>query len=201
VWPTADYMDAIESLHKHDNIRTLGYIDTDGGQRDNVTICQEIALYAGWSSVSKSLGLSGIYFDRTPYKNQSYAQAYLQNISATVRHSDRFGARAFVVQNPGRVPAEGLLLYKPNVTVVFEGAYADVPDRGALHETLTPLKAAREDFAMLVHSVPGVLGRTGLRKIIDSVRKEVEWLHLTDLTDDAYSGVGGLLETWLDVTW
>ena len=201
VWQTGDYIDAIESLHKHENIRTLGYIDTDGGQKDSVTIRQEIALYAGWSNVSKSLALSGVYFDHTPYRDRDYAQAYLQNISATVRHSDRFGARAFVVQNPGRVPDEGLLVYKPNVTVVFQGAYADMPDRGALHKTLTPLNAVREGFAVLVHSVPNVLGRTDLRRIIDSVRKEVEWLYLTDLTDDSYSGFGGLLETWLDVTW
>lgn len=201
MWPTGEYIDAIKSLHAYDNVRTLGYIDTDGGQRDNASIRQEIALYAGWSNFSKSLALSGIYFDRTPYQDQGYACAYLQNISATVRHSDGFGAQVFVVQNPGRVPDKGLMAYKPNLTVVFEGAYADMPNQGAVHEMLTPLRGAREDVAVLVHSVPDVLGRIGLRKIIDGVRREVEWLCLTDLTEDAYSGLGELLEMWLDVTW
>ncbi|KAA8622738.1 spherulin 4-like cell surface protein [Pyrenophora tritici-repentis] len=73
VWPTAEYIDAIESLSKYENIRILGYIDTDGGKRDNATIRQEIAVYVGWHNISKSLTLSGIYFDRTPYKNQGHA--------------------------------------------------------------------------------------------------------------------------------
>ncbi|KAL7774474.1 hypothetical protein CFE70_005386 [Pyrenophora teres f. teres 0-1] len=201
VWPTAEYIDAIESLHKYENIRTLGYIDTDGGKRDNATIRQEIAIYAGWHNVSTGLTLSGIYFDRTPHKDQGHAKAYLQNISATVRHSEGFGAQAFVAQNPGRVPDEGLMVYKPNVTVVFEGAYADMPGQMALHEMLRALKDGRENMAMLLHSVPNVLGRTGLRKIVDDVRRDVEWLYVTDLTENAYSGFGGLLETWLDVTW
>ncbi|KAI2483213.1 hypothetical protein Ptr902_05530 [Pyrenophora tritici-repentis] len=201
VWPTAEYIDAIESLSKYENIRILGYIDTDGGKRDNATIRQEIAVYVGWHNISKSLTLSGIYFDRTPYKNQGHAQAYLQNISATVRLSDGFGAQAFVAQNPGHVPDEGLMVYKPNVTVVFEGAYADMPSQGALHEMLGALKDGQENSAMPLHSVPNVLGRTGLRKIVDDVRRDVEWPYVTDLTEDAYSGFGGLLETWLDVTW
>ncbi|CAE7175763.1 Spherulin4 domain containing protein [Pyrenophora teres f. teres] len=175
VWPTAEYIDAIESLHKYENIRTLGYIDTDGGKRDNATIRQEIAIYAGWHNVSTGLTLSGIYFDRTPHKDQGHAKAYLQNISATVRHSEGFGAQAFVAQNPGRVPDEGLMVYKPNVTVVFEGAYADMPGQMALHEMLRALKDGRENMAMLLHSVPNVLGRTGLRKIVDDVRRDVEW--------------------------
>ncbi|EDU45689.1 conserved hypothetical protein [Pyrenophora tritici-repentis Pt-1C-BFP] len=49
VWPTAEYIDAIESLSKYENIRILGYIDTDGGKRDNATIRQEIAVTPlGW---------------------------------------------------------------------------------------------------------------------------------------------------------
>ncbi|RMZ70609.1 cell surface [Pyrenophora seminiperda CCB06] len=204
-WPAGEYIDAIESLDKYTNIHTLGYIDTANGQKENATIRQEIALYAGWAKVSNSLSLSGIYFDHTPHKDQDATRAYLQNISATVRHADGFGAQTLVVQNPGQVPDEGLMMGvdRPNVTVVFEGAYADVPNRGALHEMLAPLNAnaTRENFALLVHSAPDGLGGTGLRKMIDGVRREVEWLYVTDLTDEdsgPYSGFGGLLETWLN---
>jgi hypothetical protein len=40
-----------------------------------------------------------------------------------------------------------------------------------------------------------------LRKIVENVRRDVEWLYVTDLTDNVYEGFGSLLETWLGVTW
>jgi hypothetical protein len=66
---------------------------------------------------------------------------------------------------------------------------------------LAAVHGQRKNYAMLVNSVPGDLGRGGLRKIIEDVRREVEWLHFTDLTDNVYTAYGSSWEEWLDVTW
>jgi hypothetical protein len=106
-----------------------------------------------------------------------------------------------VVYNPGRVPEIDLMAYKPDVTVVFEGRYVDVPKREELAAKLQAAMGGRESYAMLINSVPKELGRGGLRKIVESVRREVEWLYVTDLTEDVYTGYGSVWEDWLDVAW
>lgn len=183
------------------NVQTLGYIDTAGGSRDNATVRKEIETYAGWADVSKAMSLHGIYFDHTPYQGENDTLSYMKNITETVRSSKGFGDRTLVVQNPGRVPEASLLAFKPNITVVFEGSYADMPRKQDLKHRVQGLKEDRENFAMLVQSVPQNLGRVGLRKIIDDVRRDVEWLLLTDLTENVYELYGSLLKEWLDVSW
>ncbi|KAJ4368388.1 hypothetical protein N0V83_006745 [Neocucurbitaria cava] len=212
VWPPAPYIDAIKTLNVHLNVKTLGYIDTKGGTRDNATIRSEIDIYAGWANVSDKLTLNGIYFDHTPWNYTEHAAAYLRNISAAVRRSDGgFGdERAWVVYNPGRVPFEdntqrghskGLMPYKPDVTVVFEGVYDDMPRKNKLQDLLGSSKDDRAGRAMLVNSVPKDLGLGGLRKIVDDVRRDVGWLFVTDLSDDVYAGYGSIWEEWLNVMW
>ncbi|CAO2654975.1 Nn.00g117080.m01.CDS01 [Neocucurbitaria sp. VM-36] len=200
-WPSATYIAAIKALDVHLNVKTLGYIDTAGGTRDNATIRSEIATYSGWAKVSDKLAINGIYFDHTPWKYADDVRAYLKNISATVRHSEGFGDEAMVVHNPGRVPDEGLMAYKPDLTVVFEGVYEDMPRKNKLHDLLDGSKSDRAERAMLVNSVPKDLGTGGLRKIVDDVRREVEWLFVTDLSEDVYAGYGSIWEQWLNVMW
>jgi len=200
-WPKGEYIAGIKALNKYPNVKTLGYIDTAGGSRENTTVMKEIATYAGWSNVSAEMTLSGIYFDHTPYADESNAAAYLANVSATVRHSNGFGSNAIVVHNPGRLPAVRLMASKPDLIVIFEGAYDYMPRKKELSTRPIGSLQKREDVAMLVHSVPRELGKTGLRKMIDDVRKDVEWLYITDLTDKVYEGYGALLEAWLDVIW
>jgi hypothetical protein len=53
VWPSGQYIDAIEMLNKFLNVQALGYINIDGGKSDNVTVRKEIETYAGWSNVSR----------------------------------------------------------------------------------------------------------------------------------------------------
>ena len=200
-WPSASYIEAVKALNVHTNVQTLGYIDAADGTRDNATIRAEIATYAGWANVTEKLGLDGIYFDHTPWKYADDARAFLKNISATVRHSEGFGDGAFVVHNPGRVPEEGLTAYKPDLTVMFEGVYKDMPRKGKLHDMVEKTTSNRKERALLVHSAPDNLGTGGLRKIVDDVRRDVQWLFVTDLTEHVYDDYGSTWEQWLNVMW
>lgn len=201
VWPAESYITAIKRLDAYPNVQTLGYISTERGNRDNVTIRYEIARYAGWSNVSAALALNGIFFDQTPFKDEDNARVYLKNISATVRHSEGFGEHPLVVHNPGRVPDEGLTAYKPDLTIVFEGMYVDMPKRKNLHNLLENSRSNRQDLGMMIHSVPIDISRGGLRRIMEDVRRDVEWLYVTDLTENVYTWYGSLMEEWLRLVW
>ncbi|KAH7398537.1 Spherulation-specific family 4-domain-containing protein [Pyrenochaeta sp. MPI-SDFR-AT-0127] len=201
VRPSEDYISVVKALNVYPNVQTLGYISTEGGNRDNETVRYEIARYAGWSNVSDTLSLDGIYFDQTPFKDEENARVYLKNISATVRHSEGFRGAPMVVHNPGRVPDEGLMVYKPDLAIVFEGVYADMPRKENLHNMLEGSRSNRQDLGMLIHSVPSNISRGGLRKIIDDVRRDVEWLFVTDLTEDVYTWYGSIMEEWLNLVW
>ena len=128
------------------------------------------------------------------------AAAYLRNVSATVRQSDGWAVygEGIVVHDPGRFPDEGLMAGKSDIVDVFEGRYDDMASAEAL---AGQLKMEREDYATLVHSVPKELGSSGLRSTIEHVRRDVEWLYLTDLTENMWSGYASFWEEWLDVAW
>jgi hypothetical protein len=204
-WPSGTYIDAIKKLNVYPNVRTLGYIDTAGGSVSTATVLAQIGTYAGWKDVSKDFALHGIYFDHTPWHDDSSgtATAYLRNVSASVRHSSGWTGpgEGVVVHNPGRVPDAALLAYRPDLVVLYEGGYDRMPSREALHAHVAALKGDRTDSAMLVHSAPSDLSRGALRRIVENVRRDAEWLYVTDLSVDVYAGYGSLLEAWLDVAW
>ncbi|KAH4035996.1 hypothetical protein HBI56_063440 [Parastagonospora nodorum] len=204
-WPSATMIESVQRINKFANVQVLGYIDTANGTMLNATVRTQIATYAGWSNVTEDFALDGIFFDRTPWKNddEGKVQAYLRNVSATVRTADGWadGRKGLVVHNAGHIPDADLMDEKPDIVVMFEGAYDDMPEREALHAELAAAKGERESFAMLVNSVPKDLGRGGLRRIVESVRRDVEWLYLTNLTDNVYAGYSSFWEQWLDVSW
>lgn len=201
--PSRDYADVLNALEVYPHVRTLGYIRTDRGTRDNATVRAEISTYSGWSKF-QDLSLNGIYFDQTPYRDEGNARAYLRNISATVRHSEGFLEPKLVVHNPGCVPDVGLVRYRTDMIVVFEGAYPSLPGRHQLSNSIKELERHslhRQNFGLIIHSTPSNTGNVRLRKIVDNVRRSVEWLFITDLTENVYSGYGSLWEQWLDLIW
>jgi hypothetical protein len=202
-WPSAPYISALRTINVYPNVHTLGYIDMAGGTVPNATVRAQIATYARWKNVGA--GLRGIYLDHTPWQadEAGLMQAYLHNAGATVRLSDGWigNAEGLVVHNPGRMPDKELMVYKPDILVVYEGAYDSMPERGVLHANLTATGRGREEWAMMVNSVPKDIGRGGLRKIVERVKRDVEWLYVTDLDKDVYSDYGSNWEDWIDVTW
>lgn len=174
------------------------------GARDEAEVKAEIATYAGWAKVTDGFAIHGVFLDKTPWNDdeEGFAKAWLRNVSVTVRQAGWAGAdEGMVVHNPGGVPDEGMMAYKPDMIVVFDGSYDDLPGGVTLHEQLATAKGDRAEYAMLVHSVPTTLGRSGLRGIIGNVREDIEWLYLTDLTDKPWSEYPSIWEQWLDVAW
>jgi hypothetical protein len=195
----------VKRLNIYPNVQTLGYVNTMHGTMSNATVRAQIATYALWSNVTDSLALHGVFFDQTPWKDEGdgVAREYMANVSKAARRSAGWAGEkeGVVVYNPGRVPEIDLMAYAPDITVVFEGKYADVPKREDLGPRLAAAMGGRESYAMLINSVPKDIGRGGLRRIVESVRREVEWLYVTDLTDNVYTGYGSVWEDWLDVAW
>lgn len=37
--------------------------------------------------------------------------------------------------------------------------------------------------------------------IVERVRKDVEWVYVTDREEDVYGGYSGCWEKWLDIVW
>jgi hypothetical protein len=204
-WPSASFIEAVRRINIYPNVQTVGYINIALGAMTNATVQDEIATYAGWSRVTKEFALDGIYFDQTPWHGdeEGRVQSYLQGLSAAVRDNDGWSGNrtGLVVYNSGRIQDAELMETDPDITVIFEGAYIDMPENQNMSTQLAAVHGQRKNYAMLVNSVPGDLGRGGLRKIIEDVRREVEWLHFTDLTDNVYTAYGSSWEEWLDVTW
>lgn len=198
-WPSGQYVSAIKKLSVFPNVQTVGYIDTEKGSRDDSLVRQQIATYAGWNK--SEIALSGIFFDHTPSSDIGEARGYLKNISATVRHSEGFVGEALVIHNPGVVPDEEMTRYRADVTVVFQGAYREMPTMGDMKGKLRGLSGRREDYAYLVDSTPLRIKKGGFRRIINGVRRDVQWLYVTDrVGDDRYTGYCSVWGDFLDLT-
>jgi hypothetical protein len=204
-WPSVVFGNAVKRINMYPNVQTLGYINTYNGALANATVRSQIATYALWSNVTEDLALHGVYFDRTPWRDEGdgVAKAYMQNVSAVARRIGGWAMdqQGMVVYNPGRVPDANMMAYAPDITVVFEGAYSDVPKKEEMSAQLAAVESGRDSCAMLIHSVPKDLGRGELRRIIENVRREVEWLYLTDLTENVYTDYASFWDDWLDVAW
>lgn len=204
-WPSATFIDAVKHINIYPNVQIVGYINVANGTMANATVRTEMATYAGWGNVTKGLALDGIYFDQAPWKGdeQGLIKAYMQNVSTAVRKADGWSSNreGLVVYNSGRLPDMGLMDTKPEITVVFEGAYSDMPEEKTLSTQLAAAKGGRESYAMLVNLTPGDLRRGGLRRIVGRVRRDVEWLYVTDLMDNVNTMYGSFWEEWLDLIW
>ncbi|PVH95704.1 glycoside hydrolase family 135 protein [Periconia macrospinosa] len=205
-WPSGTYIAEIKKLNKLPNVATIGYIDVDDGQRANANVLKEIETYAGWNN--SQIALSGIFFDHTPSLEwgdivNGTAQEYLRNISATVKTLGGFDERRTVVFNPGKIPNANLSMSGvADITVVFEGAYNEMPAMEDVKGELSALQQTREGLAYWVHSVPGSAGRHGVRKVVDRTRRNFEWLFLSNRWgEDKYEGYGDGWEEFLDLTW
>jgi hypothetical protein len=199
-WPVGEYIAPIKKLNVYGNVQTIGYIDTEHGTRDNVTVRQEIATYAGWNK--SGIAIHGIYFDRTPAKDVGDAQSYLQNVSAAVRAEEGFLEPRLVVHCPGEVPDAGLARDGADVVVAFEGEYGELPRRKVVHGKLEGLQGGRERYAYIVHSLPESVGRGGVRRVVDGVRRDVGSIFVTDRRgEDRYEGFSARWEEFLDLIW
>ncbi|KAF2277318.1 uncharacterized protein EI97DRAFT_457346 [Westerdykella ornata] len=115
----------------------------------------------------------------------------MNNITATVKHSDGFSAPRVVIQNPGQVPAPEMISSYVDVTIVFEGRYERVPDRDAMKEQLVDLPGSRDNYGVLIHSLPKYISNVKLRRLINDLKKDLRFIYTTDLEEDVYEGFGG----------
>jgi hypothetical protein len=199
ITPSDEYVKAVKILNVYPNVMTLGWVDTQGGKRDNATIRMDIERYSNWSSV-EGLALHGIYLDRTPYRDEDSSSIYMKNVSATVRESQGFLGTNLVVHNPGRVPDKSMMECGANITVVYDGGYEYRPTREQLKNSLEGM-GKREEFAMLVDSTPQDIERVDLRRLVENVKRDVEWLYVTDINEGSYGVYGSLWEQFLDLVW
>jgi hypothetical protein len=208
-------------------VQTVGYIDVDYGNRENGTVIDEIKTYAGWSNTS-GLAIHGIYFDRTPSQEEQSDEEgegegedegkgksegegdagmvarYMRNISATVKHADGFAEPKILIHNPGMVPDANLTKqYEAyvDITVVFDRSWRDLPTATDMKRRLGAFKGSREQFAYLIHDTPKEIGKTGIRKVINNVRKNAQYVFVTDLGGKWEEGVAAIWRWVLEMTW
>ena len=199
-WPSGIYIKPIERLNSLPNVRTIGYVDTAYGSRDQMSVVKEIETYAGWEN--SSTAISGIFFDHTPAQEADNARAYLKNVSATVRHSQGFREPSIVVHNPGNVPSQNMISYHADITIIFDGEFKNMPDENILGTRLRELSGNRQDYAEVIHSMPRTISRGDMRKAINRARKNVGWLYITDrVGENKFECYSDRWEEFLDLTW
>jgi hypothetical protein len=133
-------------------------------------VLEEVEAYEHWAERSK-MAIDGIFFDQTPVSGSIATQLYLRNISATVKHSSGFLAPRLVIHNPGRLPNGNLTISHTDITIIFDGAYSDVPPHDVLESELKEAPGTRDNYGVMVHSLPSEVGRVVCRKLINDLKK------------------------------
>ncbi|KAI4188460.1 MAG: hypothetical protein L6R41_002139 [Letrouitia leprolyta] len=117
----------ISKLNSFSNVKTLGYVLTGYGSRDNNLVNADVDIYASWSGDTK---MDGIYFDEV--SNDATSQNFDRMASLSGHARDSIGG-AFVAYNPGyRAPTE--LFSTCDLMVEFEHPLADFMNEGVLDQ-------------------------------------------------------------------
>ncbi|KAL6710346.1 hypothetical protein ACN47E_009292 [Coniothyrium glycines] len=204
---TLQHMAALKALNAWPNVQLLGYIDTLGGAVPNTTVREQVNKFANFSTDAvHNATFCGVFFDHAPYNASNSTVPYLNLIGEMVRNESVFGEGPLIVHSPGQVPVYNASLMAvastPNISIVFDGAYSDLPTREGSHALRKEMHGQREEMGMFVHSVPSTMSKVDLRKIVERLRRDVEWVYVS--SDDGGDGVLGddaLLDKWLDVLW
>ena len=201
-YPSAQYVNQVIRLNLAPNVKTLGYVNASI-LRSNKTVREEIATYEGWAKHT-GLALSGIFFDQIPntYVGGKRTREYLTNISTKVKRSSNFTENKMVVFSVGSIPNTNLTgIPSVDITVAFEGAYDNMSPYSDMRKDMTQVFGGRENIACIMHSVPSGISNVGLRKVINAVRRNVEYLLLTDLSENWGEAFGGIWWDFLGLTW
>ena len=152
-------------------------------------------------AVNANAMINGIYLSHTPENT-----TYLEIITSAVRRETAFGAYPVVVHAPASPASASSLDYKtpafppnarPNITIVFDGVLGDLPSRPALHVLRSGMGVRREEVGVIVRGLKGDMGRVGLRRVVERVRRDVEWVWV----GGGEEGDNKVLGEWLDVLW
>lgn len=203
--PNSDYLAALEKLHSHANIFTLGYVHTASkyncGPYNNY-ICpatetqqalqQNITKYQNWSlsgttgCSQKNISLNGIFFDESPTDSGANV-AYMRSISTFTKNTMKPGA-AFTLFNMGVAPEDAAYWGTADFINVFEGtqaAYDDIPD----NDTYYGNGLYREQATIIIHGYEGSLvdERADVDELMSPDKDGVAGVYVTERTTDLYS--------------
>ncbi|KAI4223712.1 MAG: hypothetical protein L6R36_005208 [Xanthoria steineri] len=126
----ANLITGISKLNAYPNVRTLGYVLTGYGKRDNTAVTADVDVYAHWSAAPEGadIHLDGIYFDEV---SNDATQSNYDRMASFSRHARESIGGATVVFNPGYRAPEPLFA-SCDLMVEFEHPLADYKAEGVL---------------------------------------------------------------------
>jgi hypothetical protein len=145
--------------------------------------------------------MHGMFLDQKPFEDTVENKRYLRNISAMAKHADRVKWPKLVLHCPGVVPSTNLTNSLVDVTVVYEGTYGNLEDKVDMKKRLKKMPGDRGNYGMVVHSLPKETGRGGLRRLISSVKQNVQYMLITTLDEEYENGLGSRWSEFLSLTW
>ncbi|KAL8852462.1 MAG: hypothetical protein Q9221_002692 [Calogaya cf. arnoldii] len=131
-FPTdANHITGISKLNNFTNVKTLGYVLTGYGNRDNAAVNADVDIYASWSDYTDAdIHIDGIYFDEVSNDN---TQANFDRMETLSKYARGTNAGASIVFNPGyRAPVQ--LFEFCDMMVEFEHPFADYKAEGILEQ-------------------------------------------------------------------
>ncbi|KAL8670483.1 MAG: hypothetical protein Q9168_004982 [Polycauliona sp. 1 TL-2023] len=120
-----NHIAGITKLNGFANVRTIGYVLTGYGKRDNALVNADVDVYASWTGATK---MDGIYFDEV---SNDATQANFDRMTTLSKHARDSIDGAWIVYNPGyRAPVP--LFDSCDMMVEFEHPLADYQAEGIL---------------------------------------------------------------------
>ncbi|KAF7533151.1 hypothetical protein G7054_g7336 [Neopestalotiopsis clavispora] len=194
--PDEQYYSAIQKLNSYSNVQTVGYVRTGYATRDIDTVIEEVKTYAGWSSNSSSIAMSGIFFDESPHEYSDSAVEYMKNISSTVKGADGLFGDKTVIRNPGTVPDNRYNDDNVDIIVVFEDNYDAWQSRSA---DVSAAPDSRAEKSIMINSVPS-MSDEDMKNFVNDVASVGEHLFLTSNDANFYESWASDWSNFVDAT-
>jgi Spherulation-specific family 4 len=96
-----NFLREIPRLNAISNVRTIGYVRTGWGTRNETLILDDVNTYASWANfkvpgTNDTFELHGIFYDEAPNNYTASGQAVMNNIDAFVKNHTGFNGVNFV---------------------------------------------------------------------------------------------------------
>jgi len=150
-YPDCNYVSGVAQLNAFNNVKMIGYVDTQYMGNSIDTVNANVDKYASWTDYATNITLDGIFFDDMTDSTEQSAFDYMSSVSDHAHSS--FAAKngnktATVVFNPG-CKVDTTYFQWADYIVEFENSFADYPGLATIKRKKQRM---RQKQAIIAHS-------------------------------------------------
>ncbi|TGO33413.1 hypothetical protein BHYA_0247g00030 [Botrytis hyacinthi] len=148
-YPEDEYISGLTNLTKYDNVKLLGYVDTQYMAKSTAEVDQEVETYKYWSTYTKgNIAVDGIFFDDAVNEWTSDSSIYMSTIAQNAH-----ALNLTVTLNPGTIADSEFFTIADKVVMIEDDYSAYSSKKGNSLKKIASTK--QEQSSVIIYDFSG----------------------------------------------